>query len=98
MGTQRRGSQGIRSVVGRTFMLLAVAGLASLTGGLGQAACPLSAFSEIPLGALLGALSPVIPAAWHLAPCLFGHTGLLESLLQVSVCCWQFVLAFTVAA
>ena len=76
-------------------MLLGVAGL---TGGLGQAACPLSAFSEIPLRAVLGALSSVVPAAWHLAPCLFGHTRLLESLLQVPVCCWQFVLAFTGAA
>ena len=96
VATRRRRSPRIGSVLGGTFLLL---GLAGLTDGVGQAGCLLSAFLEIPLQVALGALSWVLLESWQLlVPCLFGHRRLLESLLQMTVCGWQLLLAFAGAA
>ena len=93
---QKRRSQGIGSMIGGAFALL---GLAGLIGSLGHEACPLSAFLEIALRTAVGALSWVISVAWQLSlPCVFGHTRLLESLVQVNVCGGQLILAFACAA
>lgn len=96
MATQNRRSQRIGSVLGGTFTLL---GLTGLIGGLSRAVCLPDVFFEIPLRTVLDALTPVILATWQLGlPCLFGHTGLLESLLQVSVCGWRLFLTFACGA
>lgn len=93
---QKRRSHGIGSVIGGVFALL---GLAGLIGGLGHEDCVFSAFLVISLKAALGWLASVILAAWQiLVPCLFDHTKLLESLLQVTAGGWQLILAFACAA
>lgn len=85
----------IRSITGGALTVL---GLASLVGGLSHAACLLIAIVGMPVKALWEALPSVILAVWHLlGPCLFAHSGLLEGLLQVSLSCAQFVLAFAAA-
>jgi len=96
MATQKTRSQGTRFGIGGA---LAVLGLSSLIGGLGHEACVWSAFFEILLRPALGALASVILAAGHLlVPYLFGHTRLLESLLEVTVCGLQLFLTFLGAA
>lgn len=96
MATQKRRSQRIGAVIGGTFALL---GLAGWIGSLSHVACLLSAFFEVPLTTALGVFSSVILATWQLRlPCLFGHTRLLESLLQVTLCGWQLFFAFAGAA
>lgn len=96
MATQKRGSPKIGSVIGGAFALLAVAGLIS---GLGHEGCVFSAFFEISLRAALSSLASVILATWQaLVSCLFDHTKLLESLLQVTAGGWQLILAFACAA
>lgn len=93
MAAHMMGSQRIRSVAGTAFALL---GLAGLAGGLDHPPCLMSAFVEVSLRVVLGALSWIISPAWQaLGPCLFGHSGILDGLLQVSIGNWQLILTFT---
>lgn len=81
----------INLVMGGTFMLLGL----GLLAGLNRCECPSSAFSGIPVKAVLEALPSIILAAWHLfGPCLFTHVRLLDDLLQVSLSWGQLALAF----
>lgn len=82
-----------------TGLAVGLSGVAGLSVSMGNAACPLSGFIEIPLRAVVGGLSSVIFATWQLlVPCLLDHTILLECLLQVTTRGWRIFLAFTGAA
>lgn len=86
----------IGSVVGGALTVL---GLASLVGGLSHASCFLVAFLGLPVKTLWEALPPVILAAWHfLEPCPLSYSSLLDGVLQVSLYCGHFVLAFAAVA
>ncbi len=90
MATQKTQSQRISSITGAALTLL---GLAALAGSLDQAACRVSCFLGIPMRAALEALPSILLAAWHiLQPCALGHLRLVEGVVQISVCCLQFVL------
>jgi len=71
-----------------TFAILGLTGLA----GMEQIVSALGCFFSAPLNMALEALPSILLAGWHmLQPCAFGHWGLLERLLQVSLS-WRFVL------
>ena len=95
METRKKVTQRIRSNIGGAIALL---GLAAFIGGLSYTTCLLSAFFKIPEGTGLIAFSSLVLAAWHLAPFLSGHTGLLVSLIHLSRCCLHLLLAFAGAA
>src|ERR1051325_10423038 len=96
MATKKTRSNRISPV---TLGALTLFGLAGLAGSLDHAACPLSDFLGIRLRMVLEALPSALPALWHAAqPCVLEHQSILECLLQVSVCGWQFVLTLAGAA
>lgn len=90
METQEKGTQRIRSIIGGAIALL---GLAGFGGGMSHTACLLSAFFEIPQSTALKAFSSSVQAAWHLALFLSYDTSLLKTLIHVSGCCLDLLLA-----
>jgi hypothetical protein len=94
--TQKTRSQRISSVAG---VALTILGLAGLAGSQYQAACRMSDFLGIPLRVALETMPSILPTLWHLLePCALGHLKFLDGLLQISLSCWQFVVALPGAA
>ncbi len=74
-----------------TFAILGLTGLA----GIEQIVSAFNCFFGAPLNIALETLPSILLIAWHLLQhCAFGHVGLLERVLQVSLS-WQFVLRLT---
>jgi len=93
MGSHETNRWKIGTVREVTLAILGFAGLAVLE----QVVRALSCFFGTPLNIALETLPSILFAAWHmLQPCAFGHWGLLERLLQVSLT-WQVVLKLTAA-
>lgn len=93
MARQRTRLQGISFAAGTAVALLGVAGLSA---SMGNAACPLSGFFEIPVRAVVSAISAAIFATWQFpGPCLLRHTTLLDCVVHLTTCGWQIFLAFT---
>lgn len=96
MTRQRKKLQKISHLIGTAVALLGVTGLSVIVN---YTSSPLNGFFEIPLRAVVSALSAFILATWRfLVPCVLGHTRLLECLLEMTTCGWQIFLAFAGAA
>jgi hypothetical protein len=88
MARHETNSQKTGTVRGVTLVILGLTGLA----GMKQIVSALSCCFGTPLNMALETLPSILSAVWHmLQPCAFGHLGLLERLLQVSIS-WHFVL------
>lgn len=81
----------IRSLLGATLALLVLTGMDASAH---QDACPLSAFLDVPVTAMLESLPSILLSAGHLfLPRALQRVELLEPLLQFSLCWWHFVLS-----
>jgi len=82
MATHKTKSRKIVTKRAATFAVLGLTGLA----GMEQVVSALDCFFGNPLNMALETLPSILIAAWHmLQPCAFGHLGLLERLLQISL-------------
>ncbi len=82
MATQETKSRKTGALKGATLAIFGLVGLA----GMERMASGLACFFGIPLNMALETLPSILLTAWHmLQPCAFGHFGLLEDFLQVSL-------------
>ena len=90
MAKNKTRSKAINSLAGSALALL---GLAGSLGGLDHLAGRWSEFFCIPLRVAIETLPSIVLAAWQISePCILGHLGVLEGLLEVPASCWQIVL------